>query len=65
MYDVVVCHMDNAGLMDEVGILFFWTRVIFLLIRFQFGGWFGFVGLELLCGFYSPCIHCLNEYLHL
>ena len=32
MYDVVVCHMDNAGLMDEVGILFFWTRVIFLLI---------------------------------
>ena len=58
MYIIVVCHMDDTGLMDEVvlineaGFLFLWTRVIFLLIRFQFGGWFGFVGLELLCGFF-------------
>ena len=38
MYIVVVCHMDDAGLMngaglmDEAGFLFFWTMVIFLLI---------------------------------
>ena len=32
MYAVVVCHMDDVGLMDEAGFLFFWTRVIFLLI---------------------------------
>ena len=32
MYDVVVRHMDNTGLIDEAGFLFFWTRVIFLLI---------------------------------
>ena len=29
MYVVVVRHMDDAGLMDEAGFLFFWTRVIF------------------------------------
>ena len=34
MYVVVVCHMDDAGLMDEAGFLFFWTSVIFLLIKF-------------------------------
>ena len=39
MYIVVVCHMDDAGLMngaglmDEAGFLFFWTMVIFLLIN--------------------------------
>ena len=38
MYIVVVRHMDDAGLMngvglmDEAGFLFFWTMVIFLLI---------------------------------
>ena len=38
MYAVVICHMndatlmDEASLMDKVGFLFFWTRVIFLLI---------------------------------
>ena len=61
MYAIVVRHMDDTSLMeeailiDEIGFLFFWTRVIFLLIRFQFGGWFGFVGLELLCGFLHLC----------
>ena len=29
MYVIVVRHMDDAGLMDEAGFLFFWTRVIF------------------------------------
>ena len=33
MYVVVVHHMDDAGLMDEVGFLFSCTRVIFLLIN--------------------------------
>ena len=37
MYAVVVHHMDDAGLMDEVGFLFFWTRVIFLLIKCKLG----------------------------
>ena len=38
MYAIVVRHMDDAGLMNEAGLmdeadfLFFWTRVIFLLI---------------------------------
>ena len=34
MYAVVVCHMDDAGLTNEAGFLFFWTRVIFLLFSF-------------------------------
>ena len=39
MYAVVVRHMDDANLIDESGwmdeasFLFFWTRVIFLLIN--------------------------------
>ena len=37
MYVVVVHHMDDAGLMDEAGFLFFWTRVIFLLIKCKLG----------------------------
>ena len=32
MYVVVVRHMDDVGLMDEAGFVFFWMRVIFLLI---------------------------------
>ena len=32
MYVVVIYHNDNASLMDDVGFLFFWTRVNFLLI---------------------------------
>ena len=31
MYDVVVHHMNNVGLMDKAGFLSFWTWVIFLL----------------------------------
>ena len=33
MYVVVIHHMDDAGLMDEASFLFFWMRVIFLLIK--------------------------------
>ena len=33
MYVVVVRHMDDVGLMDEVGFLFSCTRVIFLFIN--------------------------------
>ena len=33
MYAVVIHHMDDTGLMDKVGFLFFWTRMIFLLIN--------------------------------
>ena len=49
MYAIVVRHIDDTSLMeevvliDEIGFLFFWSRVIFLLIKFQFGGWFGVV----------------------
>ena len=31
MYDVVVHHMNDVGLMDKAGFLSFWTWVIFLL----------------------------------
>ena len=31
MYAVVFHHMDDAGLIDEAGFLFFWTSVIFFL----------------------------------
>ena len=32
MYAIVVHHMDEVVLMDEAGFLFFWTRMIFLVI---------------------------------
>ena len=36
MYVVVIHHMGDASVMDEAGFLFFWTRVIFLLISCPF-----------------------------
>ena len=33
MYVIVIYHNEDASLMDDVGFLFFWMRVIFLFIK--------------------------------